>query len=162
LGLTRRELDILDLVALGRTDPQIAEQLLITPKTASGHVQRIIRKLAVGSRAEAASLGRPSGDGSTATKSATVEPTNGKTETPTNAATDTPTKAATEAPMKAPSAPSGEPVPGSRLRASPSVAIVRKSPRATSILEDHRMDKKAKNPKKPKQTKTKDGTAKAK
>ncbi|HEY8845070.1 MAG TPA: LuxR C-terminal-related transcriptional regulator, partial [Candidatus Limnocylindrales bacterium] len=58
LALTRRELDVLDLLALGRTDRQIAEQLLMTPKTASGHVQRIIRKLAVGSRAEAASRGR--------------------------------------------------------------------------------------------------------
>ena len=155
LGLTRRELDVLDLLALGRTDPQIAEQLLITSKTASGHIQRIIRKLAVGSRAEAASLGRQSGDGSTATEAPTKE-------VATNAATEAPTKVATEARTKAPRAPSGEPVTASRLRASPSVAVVRKSPRATGILEDHRMDKKAKTPKKPKQTKTKDGTAKAK
>jgi len=152
--LTRRELDVLDLLALGRTDRQIAEQLLMTPKTASGHVQRIIRKLAVGSRAEAASRGRQPADGSTATKA--------QTEVATKAVAQAPTKVATEARTKAPRAPSGEPVPASRLRASPSVAVVRKSPRATGILEDHRMDKKAKNPKKPKQTKTKDGTAKAK
>jgi hypothetical protein len=39
---------------------------------------------------------------------------------------------------------------------------VRESPRAIGIEEDHLMDKKAKNPKKPKQTKTKDGASKAK
>jgi len=160
--LTRRELDVLDLLALGRTDRQIAEQLLMTPKTASGHVQRIIRKLAVGSRAEAASRGRQPADGSTATKAQTEVATKAVAQAPTKVATEARTKAVTEARTKAPRAPSGEPVPASRLRASPSVAVVRKSPRATGILEDHRMDKKAKNPKKPKQTKTKDGTAKAK
>jgi hypothetical protein len=39
---------------------------------------------------------------------------------------------------------------------------VRKSTRSRPALEDHGMDKKAKNPKKPKQTKTKDGAGKAK
>ncbi|HEY8846844.1 MAG TPA: hypothetical protein VIM24_09310, partial [Candidatus Limnocylindrales bacterium] len=96
------------------------------------------------------------------TKAAADAPTKAAADAPTKAAADAPTKVAAEARTKAPRAPSGEPVPASRLRASPSVAIVRKSPRATGILEDHRMDKKAKNPKKPKQTKTKDGTAKAK
>jgi hypothetical protein len=37
---------------------------------------------------------------------------------------------------------------------------VRESGRPTVILEDRRMDKKAKNPKKPKQTKTKDSAGK--
>jgi hypothetical protein len=37
---------------------------------------------------------------------------------------------------------------------------VRESIRPAVISEDHRMDKKAKNPKKPKQTKTKDGAGK--
>jgi hypothetical protein len=37
---------------------------------------------------------------------------------------------------------------------------VRESTRPAVISEDHRMDKKAKNPKKPKQTKTKDGAGK--
>jgi hypothetical protein len=39
---------------------------------------------------------------------------------------------------------------------------VRESPPSTAISEDHPMDKKAKTPKKPKQTKTKDGAAKGK
>jgi hypothetical protein len=39
---------------------------------------------------------------------------------------------------------------------------VRESRLAIGIVEDQRMDKKAKNPKKPKQTKTKDGAGKAK
>jgi hypothetical protein len=37
---------------------------------------------------------------------------------------------------------------------------VRESRRPTVVAEDHRMDKKAKNPKKPKQTKTKDSAGK--
>jgi hypothetical protein len=48
-----------------------------------------------------------------------------------------------------------------RCTTSPTGADVGESPRPTAISEDHRMDKKAKTPKKPKQTKTKDG-AKAK
>jgi hypothetical protein len=43
---------------------------------------------------------------------------------------------------------------------SPLDVRVRESPRPAVIAEDHRMDKKAKNPKKPKQTKTKDGAGK--
>ncbi len=45
--------------------------------------------------------------------------------------------------------------------ASPTAPGVGESPRPAASSEDHRMDKKAKTPKKPKQTKTKDG-AKAK
>jgi DNA-binding NarL/FixJ family response regulator len=58
LGWTRRDLGILNLVAAGRTDEQIGEQLLITRQTASAHVSRIIRKLGVASRLEAAEIGR--------------------------------------------------------------------------------------------------------
>jgi DNA-binding CsgD family transcriptional regulator/tetratricopeptide (TPR) repeat protein len=60
VGLTRRDLGILDLVAAGRTDEQIGEQLLITRQTASAHVSRIMRKLGVGSRLEAAEIARQS------------------------------------------------------------------------------------------------------
>jgi DNA-binding CsgD family transcriptional regulator len=60
LGLTRRDLGILELVAAGRTDEQIGEQLLITRQTASAHVSRIVRKLGVGSRREAAEIARQS------------------------------------------------------------------------------------------------------
>ncbi|WP_259464811.1 helix-turn-helix transcriptional regulator [Streptomyces sp. TLI_171] len=56
LGLTPRERDVLRLLTLGRTNRQIAEQLFISPKTASVHVSNILAKLAVGGRGEAAAL----------------------------------------------------------------------------------------------------------
>ncbi|MEE1927342.1 AAA family ATPase [Streptomyces sp. TRM 70351] len=55
-GLTRRERDVLTLVAGGRSNRQIAEELFISPKTASVHVSNILAKLTVGSRGEAAAL----------------------------------------------------------------------------------------------------------
>jgi DNA-binding CsgD family transcriptional regulator/tetratricopeptide (TPR) repeat protein len=56
LGLTPREVEVLLLVADGRTNPQIAEQLYISAKTASVHVSNILRKLEVSNRGEAAAL----------------------------------------------------------------------------------------------------------
>ncbi|TDC13422.1 helix-turn-helix transcriptional regulator [Streptomyces sp. 8K308] len=55
-NLTRRERDVLALVALGRSNRQIAEELFISPKTASVHVSNILAKLAVSGRGEAAAL----------------------------------------------------------------------------------------------------------
>jgi DNA-binding NarL/FixJ family response regulator len=54
LGLTQREREILGLLAAGRTNPQIARALYISPKTASVHVSNILTKLGVSSRVEAA------------------------------------------------------------------------------------------------------------
>ncbi|OKI19679.1 hypothetical protein A6A07_07940 [Streptomyces sp. CB03911] len=56
LGLTPRERDVLRLLALGRTNRQIAEELFISPKTASVHVSNILAKLAVTGRGEAAAM----------------------------------------------------------------------------------------------------------
>ncbi|MDJ0379511.1 helix-turn-helix transcriptional regulator [Streptomyces sp. G-G2] len=56
LGLTSRERDVLRLVAAGRTNRQIAEELFISPKTASVHVSNILAKLGVAGRGEAAAL----------------------------------------------------------------------------------------------------------
>ncbi|MFC8716266.1 AAA family ATPase [Kitasatospora sp. NPDC057198] len=56
LGLTPRERDVLRQLALGRSNRQIAEQLFISPKTASVHVSNILAKLAVSGRGEAAAL----------------------------------------------------------------------------------------------------------
>jgi DNA-binding CsgD family transcriptional regulator/tetratricopeptide (TPR) repeat protein len=53
-GLTRRELDVLALVAEGRTNREIGEALFISTKTASAHVSHILSKLEVRSRIEAA------------------------------------------------------------------------------------------------------------
>jgi DNA-binding CsgD family transcriptional regulator len=54
--LTPRELAVLRLVALGRTNRQIAEELYISPKTASVHVSNILAKLEVTGRGEAAAV----------------------------------------------------------------------------------------------------------
>ncbi|MEH1168328.1 AAA family ATPase [Micromonospora sp. CPCC 205539] len=54
--LTAREREVLLLVAEGHSNSQIAERLFISPKTASVHVSRIIAKLDVTNRVEAAAL----------------------------------------------------------------------------------------------------------
>ncbi|TXS53690.1 hypothetical protein EAO75_05910 [Streptomyces sp. uw30] len=56
LGLTTRERDVLRLVSAGRTNRQIAEELFISPKTASVHVSNILGKLGVSGRGEAAAV----------------------------------------------------------------------------------------------------------
>ena len=55
-GLTSRELEVLRLVAGGRSNRDIAAELFISPKTASVHVSNILAKLGVGSRGEAAAV----------------------------------------------------------------------------------------------------------
>jgi DNA-binding CsgD family transcriptional regulator/tetratricopeptide (TPR) repeat protein len=55
-NLTPRELEVLTLVAAGRTNRQIGETLFISEKTASVHVSRILVKLGVSGRAQAAAL----------------------------------------------------------------------------------------------------------
>ena len=53
-GLTDRELEVLALVAQGRTNREVGEALFISTKTASAHVSHILSKLDVRSRIEAA------------------------------------------------------------------------------------------------------------
>jgi ATP/maltotriose-dependent transcriptional regulator MalT len=53
-SLTQREAEILALVAKGMTNPEIGQRLYISPKTVEHHVSRILSKLNVRNRAEAA------------------------------------------------------------------------------------------------------------
>jgi DNA-binding CsgD family transcriptional regulator len=55
-GLTGREAEVLDLVAEGLTNAEIATRLHISEKTVGHHVSSILGKLGVGSRYEAAKL----------------------------------------------------------------------------------------------------------
>ena len=53
-ALTPRELEVLQLLAQGKSNPQIAQELVISRLTAKTHVERIIRKLGVSDRTQAA------------------------------------------------------------------------------------------------------------
>ena len=52
-GLSRREIEVLRLVADGRTAGEIATQLFISSRTAEHHIQNIYTKIGVSSRAAA-------------------------------------------------------------------------------------------------------------
>jgi DNA-binding CsgD family transcriptional regulator/tetratricopeptide (TPR) repeat protein len=53
-GLTRREVEVLQQVAEGRSDAEIARRLFLSPKTVGHHVSAVLAKLGVHSRTEAA------------------------------------------------------------------------------------------------------------
>ena len=53
-GLTRREVDVVRLVAVGQTNREIARELFLSPRTVDTHVQNIRMKLGCRSRADAA------------------------------------------------------------------------------------------------------------
>jgi two-component system, NarL family, nitrate/nitrite response regulator NarL len=59
--LTVREREVLSLLARGQSQAQIAKQLFISPKTVGGHIQRILTKLDVHSRAHAVALAHKHG-----------------------------------------------------------------------------------------------------
>jgi predicted ATPase/DNA-binding CsgD family transcriptional regulator len=52
-GLTTREVEVLQLVALGLTNTQVAEQLVVSPRTVNFHLTSIYSKLQVSSRGAA-------------------------------------------------------------------------------------------------------------
>ena len=60
-SLTTRELEVLRLVADGKTNHQIAESLWISPKTVSVHVSRILTKLGTATRTGAAGMAHRAG-----------------------------------------------------------------------------------------------------
>ncbi len=52
-GLTAREVEVLRLLAAGLTDLQIAEKLILSPRTVHTHISSIYSKLGVTSRSAA-------------------------------------------------------------------------------------------------------------
>ena len=53
LDLTPREVEVLRLLAEGLTDAQVAERLVLSPRTVQGHVRAIYSKLGVTTRSAA-------------------------------------------------------------------------------------------------------------
>jgi DNA-binding NarL/FixJ family response regulator len=54
--LTDRELVVLQLLGQGKTNPEIAAALFISPRTVGVHVSSILRKLGVTTRVQAATV----------------------------------------------------------------------------------------------------------
>ena len=55
-GLTPREVEVLQLVAQGMTDAEVAEQLFLSPRTVSSYLSSVYNKLGVNSRTAATSF----------------------------------------------------------------------------------------------------------
>ncbi len=53
-GLTEREVEVLRLLALGRTNQEIARSILVSVSTVKKHVRRVVEKLGVSDRVQAA------------------------------------------------------------------------------------------------------------
>jgi predicted ATPase/DNA-binding CsgD family transcriptional regulator len=60
-SLTPREMEVLELLVAGRTNPDIGEELFISPRTVSVHVTHILEKLDVENRSAAVALALRSG-----------------------------------------------------------------------------------------------------
>jgi DNA-binding NarL/FixJ family response regulator len=59
-GLSSREAQIMELIAAGNSNGQIAAHLVLAEKTVKNHVNRIYSKLGAGSRSDAISRWEPS------------------------------------------------------------------------------------------------------
>ena len=59
--LSQRELEVLHLIAVGRTNKEIAQQLVVAPGTVKAHTASIYRKLDVANRTEAVARARQLG-----------------------------------------------------------------------------------------------------
>jgi DNA-binding CsgD family transcriptional regulator len=61
LGITRRELEILELIARGMSNREIAEQLFVSENTVKTHSSRLFDKLSARRRTQAVQLGKEFG-----------------------------------------------------------------------------------------------------
>lgn len=61
--LSEREREVLDLIAQGRSNAEIAARLILSPKTVRNHVSNVLNKLQVADRTEAAIRAREAGLG---------------------------------------------------------------------------------------------------
>jgi DNA-binding CsgD family transcriptional regulator/membrane protein implicated in regulation of membrane protease activity len=55
-GLSAREVEVLQLIALGRSNQEIADVLVVSPRTVHHHVSHILTKMGVDSRVDAARI----------------------------------------------------------------------------------------------------------
>src|SRR3972149_5765692 len=60
-GLSQREVEVLRLIAAGRSNPQIADELVISLNTVQRHVSNILDKTGAANRTEAAGYARDKG-----------------------------------------------------------------------------------------------------
>jgi DNA-binding NarL/FixJ family response regulator len=60
-GLTERESEIARLLALGLSNAEIADRLVVSPRTVGHHVSAVLAKLGVRRRAEVAAAMREAG-----------------------------------------------------------------------------------------------------
>ena len=60
-GLTQREVEVLRLIALGRSDRDIAAELVLSTRTVNTHVRNILNKTAAANRTEAATYASRNG-----------------------------------------------------------------------------------------------------
>ena len=60
-GLTQREIGVLQLIAMGRNNREIAQVLEISPNTVANHVRSILEKTYTANRTEAAAFANREG-----------------------------------------------------------------------------------------------------
>ena len=60
-SLSKREAEVMDLIATGQSNSQIAQRLFLSEKTVKKHMNNVLRKLQAANRTHAVELGRQRG-----------------------------------------------------------------------------------------------------